>query len=160
MGKALGLLDTSSTSDPRFGSGSLWSCDFLPGLANRAFSLLPKWSFYILCHYSMAGPIGRGGPRISEHWEREDGRQEGPEAPSASPSPACIVKGSLPRQPATWADPGKLHSVHCSCEPGCKLHSHFPSQRSQSHCVLSSVTCDIRKQDKNQSELQSVPCQG
>lgn len=47
----------------------------MPGLASRGFPLLPKWSFYILGHYSMAGPMGREGRRKSEHWERKDDRK-------------------------------------------------------------------------------------
>lgn len=56
-------------------SGPVWSCDFFTGLAGGGFSLLPKWTFCILGYYSVAGTIGRGGPRRSERLERKDDRK-------------------------------------------------------------------------------------
>lgn len=49
----------------------MWSCDFFTGLAGGAFLSYPKGTFYILGYYSVAGPIGRGGPRTSDRLERK-----------------------------------------------------------------------------------------
>lgn len=88
------MLDTSSTSDLRFGSNPEWVCDhFLPGLVNRNFSSLVKQAFYIFGHCSIPGPVGRGGPRISDSREIQDYKEVHSGPLSASPSLAYMVRG-------------------------------------------------------------------